>query len=164
MENITNMFNIEFLQNNLKTKILGKKNFYYASTKSTNEDIWKLFNIEKNEGLIVIANEQLKGRGRGNKKWFSKKNKSLICSFMIKQKFSNAKLGFHSLLVPVGIISGIKKTINKTFSIKWPNDIIFEHKKIGGILIESKIYQNSIYLNIGFGINVNEDEAIRNKE
>ena len=151
------MFNVELLQSNLKTKILGKIFYYYASTSSTNNDIWEIFKKEKKEGIVVIANEQLNGKGRGNKKWFSQKNKSLICSFLIKQKFFNTKFGLHSILVPVGIVSGIKKTINKIFSIKWPNDIIFKNKKICGILIESKSYQNSMYLNIGFGINVNED-------
>ena len=152
------MFNFELFQSNLKTQILGKKNFYYASTSSTNDDIWRIFNKEKKEGVIVVANEQLKGRGRGNKKWHSCKNKSLICSFLIKQKFPNSKLGFHSLIVPIGIIAGIDKTVNKTLSIKWPNDIIYENKKIGGVLIESKILQKTTYLNIGFGINVNENE------
>merc|ERR1712113_868512 len=72
--------------------------------------------------------------------------------------FPNSKLGFHSLIVPIGIIAGIDKTVNKTLSIKWPNDIIYENKKIGGVLIESKILQKTTYLNIGFGINVNENE------
>ena len=65
------MFNFELFQSNLKTQILGKKNFYYASTSSTNDDIWRIFKKEKKEGVIVVANEQLKGRGRGNKKWHS---------------------------------------------------------------------------------------------
>ena len=153
------MFNLELFQSNLKTQILGKKNFYYASTSSTNDDIWKIFNKAKQEGVVVVANEQLEGRGRGNKKWHSYKNKSLICSFLIKQKFPISKLGFHSLIVPLGIIEGINKTTNKTLSIKWPNDIMYKTKKIGGVLIESKNFQKNTYLNIGFGINVNENDV-----
>ena len=151
------MFSIELLQSHLKTKILGKKIFYHSITESTNSDIWSLFEKEKNEGFVVVANEQLAGRGRGKKKWYSKKNKSVICSFLIKQKFSVKKTGLHSILIPIGIIAGIKKIIDKDFSIKWPNDILVENKKLGGILIETKFFNGSIYLNIGFGINVNEN-------
>ena len=152
------MFNIDLFEANLKTQKIGKKNYYYASTKSTNDDIWKIFKSYKKEGIIVIANEQKNGRGRGSKKWFSTQNKSLICSFLIKQKFSNKKIGLHSILVPLGIIYGIKKTINKSLNLKWPNDIIYKNKKIGGILIESKKVDDILYLNIGFGINVNENK------
>ena len=60
--------------------------------------------------------------------------------------------------MPLGIIAGIDKTVNKTLSIKWPNDIMYKNKKIGGVLIESKNFQKTTYLNIGFGINVNENE------
>ena len=50
------MFSLELFQSNLKTQILGKKNFYYASTTSTNDDIWKIFDKAKKEGVVVIAN------------------------------------------------------------------------------------------------------------
>jgi len=152
------MFNIDLLQSNLKTQYLGKKNYYYSTTSSTNDDIWKVFKETKREGIVIVANEQLNGRGREDKKWFSKKNKSLICSFLIKQNFSTEKLGLHAILIPVGIILGIEKTINKSLNIKWPNDIIFKNQKVCGILIETKKYNKSLYLNIGFGINVNENK------
>ena len=152
------MFNIDLFESNLKTEIIGKKNYYYASTSSTNNDIWNIFKKNKKTGIIVIANEQNEGRGRANNKWYSKKNKSIICSFLIKQKFSNEQLGLHAILVPLGIIDGIKKTIDKNLKLKWPNDIMYSNKKIGGILIESKNIDKTIYLNIGFGLNVNEEK------
>ena len=152
------MFNIDLFETNLKTQKIGKKNYYYASTNSTNTQVWTIFNKYKKEGIVTIANEQTQGRGRGTKKWFSKKNKSLICSFLIKQKYSNKKIGLHSILIPVGIINGIKKTINKKLQLKWPNDIMYNNKKIGGILIESKKNNDTFYFNVGFGLNVNEGE------
>ena len=151
------MFCIELFQNNLNTKIIGNQIFYHSTTDSTNSDIWRLFKKEKKEGFVVIANEQHFGRGRDSKKWYSKKNTSIICSFLIKQKFPIKKIGLHSILVPVGILKGIKEIIDEDLSIKWPNDIVFENKKLGGILIETKTFNDSIYLNIGIGINVNEN-------
>ena len=100
-------------------------------------------------------NNMMEGDGVQNS-GILKKNHSIICSFLIKQKFPTQKIGLHSILIPVGIIKGIKKNIDENLSIKWPNDIIFENKKLGGILIETKTFNNSIYLNVGIGINVNE--------
>ena len=151
------MFSIKLFQSNLNTKILANQIFYNSVTKSTNSDIWEIFENEKKEGLVVITNEQSSGRGRGVNKWYSKKNMSITFSFLIKQKFSKNKIGMHAILVPVGIIKGIKKIVKQNLSIKWPNDIMFENKKLGGILIETKTYNKSLYLNIGIGINVNEN-------
>jgi len=151
------MFFIDIFKNNLKTQLLGKHTVYFDSTESTNKDIWTLFKKKAEEGLLVIANNQTNGRGRGNHIWHSNKGADIICSFLIKEENNYGNIGFYSLLTPVGIIEGIKKTININLKIKWPNDLIYKNKKIGGILIESKIKDNFIYLNIGFGINVNSD-------
>ena len=78
-----------------------------------------------------------------------------VCSFLLKEKHNYQNIGIYSLLIPVGIINGIKQTTNIPLTIKWPNDLFYRDKKVGGILIESKKIDQSIYLNIGFGINVN---------
>ena len=150
------MFSIELFQSNLNTKILANQIFYNSTTKSTNSDIWEIFKKKKREGIVVIANEQFSGRGRGLKKWFSKKNKSITFSFLVEEKFSKNEIGLHSILIPVGIIKGIKKSIKENLSVKWPNDVMFENKKLGGVLIETKTYKKSLYLNIGVGLNINE--------
>ena len=151
------MFFIELFQNNLKTQFLGKKVFYYDKTESTNNDIWTLFKKGEKEGILVIANNQTKGKGRRKNIWRSNQSLDIVCSFLLKESLSYKNIGIYSLLIPVGIIEGIKKTIDITLNIKWPNDLVYKNKKIGGILIESKKYNKFIYLNIGFGINVNSE-------
>ena len=150
------MFSVELFQSNLKTKLIGKKIIYYASTKSTNSDVWDLYHKGENEGLVVIANDQTKGRGRGKKKWITTKELGLACSILIKQKFNLEKNGLHAILIPIGIILGIKNMYDIPISIKWPNDLYYENKKLGGVLIESKYNSSNSIYNIGFGINVNE--------
>jgi len=149
------MFFVELFKNKLKTQIIGKKIFYYEQTESTNNDIWTLFNKNKGDGLLVVANDQTAGKGRGDNIWYSNKGHDIICSFLLKEQHNYQNIGIYSLLIPVGIINGIKQTINIPLTIKWPNDLFYKDKKIGGILIESKKIDKSIYLNIGFGINVN---------
>ena len=113
MGNTHRMFSIELLQSNLNTKLIGKKIIYYASTKSTNTDTWDLYKKGECEGLVVITNNQMEGRGRGKNKWFSSKGLGVTCSFLIKQKFNLKKNGLHAIMVPVGIILGIKKNLKK---------------------------------------------------
>ena len=158
------MFNVELFKKRLKTKVISNKIIYKPSTNSTNYDAWEMFEKHKQENIVIIANEQLRGKGRGEKKWFSKINKSIICSFIVKEKFSKEKIGLHSILIPVGIITGMQKIINEKFSIKWPNDVFLNNKKICGILIESKTINGILYFNIGIGINVNEDKKDFPKE
>ena len=73
MESINKMFSVDLLQSHLNTKLIGKKIVYYASTKSTSADVWDLYQKGGAEGLVVVANNQTEGKGRGNKKWFSGK-------------------------------------------------------------------------------------------
>ena len=149
------MFFVELFKNKLKTQIIGKKIFYYEQTESTNDDIWTLLDKNKEDGILVIANNQTAGKGRGNNVWHANKGHDIVCSFLLKEKHNYQNIGIYSLLIPVGIINGIKQTTNIPLTIKWPNDLFYRDKKVGGILIESKKIDQSIYLNIGFGINVN---------
>ena len=150
------MFFINLLETNLKTKIIGKKIEYYPFTDSTNDDIWELTEDEPINGIVVVTDNQKNGRGQRGKKWFSRAGHSITCSFMVTDKTEYSKL--LSILVPIGINSGIKNLLNLETDIKWPNDIYFKNKKLGGILIESKITSETNNYAIGIGLNVNEVE------
>ena len=147
------MFFTQLFESNLKNYI--PKIVYYTSTNSTNDDVWELFS-EDNKNLIVITDNQKNGRGRNNNKWFSKPGHSITCSFILPQIYSTKNFNFHSILIPVAIIKGIKRFCLIDLKIKWPNDIMYSGKKVGGILIESK-KKKKYFFNIGIGLNINEN-------
>lgn len=151
------MFFTNLLEANMQTKNFSFKYVYYPKTKSTNQDIWELYNHDDTKKYFVITDNQTQGRGRNNHPWISSPNKSITCSFLLDQIFDEKKINFHSLIIPLAIIKGIKKFTGLKLSLKWPNDIIYNNRKLGGILIESKKKQASYIFNIGIGINVNED-------
>ena len=151
------MFFTNLLEANLNVKHIAKNIIYYTSTNSTSDDIWELYNNESLSKALVITDNQKQGRGRLDNQWFSKPSHSLTCSFLLNQIFEEDKLNLHSVLIPVIIVKGIKKFLSLDVSIKWPNDIMYKNKKLGGILIESKFNKNSYIFNIGLGINVNEN-------
>ena len=155
------MFDVALFLSNLKTKNIARKIKYIQSLSSTNTVIYEmLMNNEINIKDVLIAEQQTDGRGRRGDKWFSSKNKSLTFSFIIScEELSINKL---SLLVGISIITGIQKVANIRFKLKWPNDIMYKNKKLGGVLIEKK---RSHYI-IGIGLNVNDfifDPSIKSR-
>ncbi len=146
------MFFTSLLSSNLTTKNLAKDIQHIISTTSTNDEIWNMFsNNEIDLGGVLVAEQQTKGRGRRSNAWHSSMGESLTFSFIIDDKITIPEI--ISLCCGVGIVNGIKEFTKVQCSLKWPNDIMFNDSKIGGILIEKK----KNFLIVGIGINVNED-------
>ena len=111
--------------------------------------------------MIIITDYQKSGRGRRNNKWISTPGDNLTFSLVLKE--NNAKkLHLLSILCGVAIVDGIRKFTNIDCSLKWPNDIILNKKKVGGILIETKKNNNDTYAVIGIGLNINQEEIPKN--
>jgi BirA family biotin operon repressor/biotin-[acetyl-CoA-carboxylase] ligase len=111
------------------------------------------------EGGIVITNHQYAGKGQRGNTWVSSENKNLTFSLVLKPHFISPSESFTlNILVSVAIINVLKRLDKSSFKIKWPNDIMYNGYKVGGILIENTIQgtniENSI---IGIGINVNQN-------
>jgi len=144
------------IQTNLKTSFIGRKIEYFSFTESTNDDAFEFINNnEADNGMLIITDNQTNGRGRRNNKWLSSPGNNLTFS-LILTKSNDCDLGLFSILSGVSIIKGIQKFTNINCTLKWPNDIILNNKKIGGILIETK--HNNPFFVIGVGLNVNQQE------
>jgi len=145
------------IQTNLKTSWVGKNIEYYSFTDSTNDDACELIlNNEAEEGMIIITDYQKKGRGRRNNKWLSSPGENLTFSLILKKDVK--KLPLLSILSGIAVVKGIKQFANIECNLKWPNDIMLNNKKIGGILIETKNMDTDSYVIIGIGLNVNQQE------
>ena len=108
---------------------------------------------------IVTAEFQTVGRGQVESKWESEIGKNLICSLLIKFESLEVKDQFYlNCAISIGIYNALKKYKLPQLKIKWPNDIMSENKKLGGILIENSLKISKIYKSVvGIGINVNQD-------
>lgn len=109
------------------------------------------------EGSIVIASAQKKGRGQGQNKWHSEAGKNVTCSFVLYPEFLEPSKQFYiskTLSLAVADLVGL---YTDKVSIKWPNDIYVNDKKIAGLLIENTLERNSIKVSVlGIGININQ--------
>jgi BirA family transcriptional regulator, biotin operon repressor / biotin---[acetyl-CoA-carboxylase] ligase len=141
---------------NLSSHTLGCRIFSYHSIGSTNEAAHGFAKAGLPEGTLVIAERQTKGRGRMGRKWHSPPKKGLYFSLVLRPKLPPFKIPGISLMAGLAVLRAIHATTGTTTLMKWPNDILFEGKKLAGILIELKAELDRVeYLVVGIGINVN---------
>jgi BirA family biotin operon repressor/biotin-[acetyl-CoA-carboxylase] ligase len=121
----------------------------YNTIGSTNDECKSLKHT--NEFNIVLAEEQTKGRGRMGKEWLSPLG-NIYMSIAFDGSKSNE---------PLSLISGLicQEAINKvigdsSIGLKWPNDIILNKKKVGGILIEKEVLGSNVTSIVGIGLNL----------
>ncbi|MCQ2741062.1 MAG: biotin--[acetyl-CoA-carboxylase] ligase [Alphaproteobacteria bacterium] len=119
----------------------------YPSVSSTN-DIAKNYKTDnKEEKVLITAEEQVKGRGRRGRTWISAKG-NLFMSLLFSTKVSPSDIAF---VTSLSIAQTLKKADNHlNVNIKWPNDILINGKKVSGILIE--VGESGIV--VGIGINL----------
>ena len=149
----------QLIQTNLRTKELGKNIEYYNRLDSTNTEAWELVEENKNHGTVVITENQTNGKGQKNKTWGMVPGKSLVFSLILTKNYPIDHSGLICLSVSLALIESLNKR-GLDAQLKWPNDLLIDGKKIGGILCETKIEKNDIKnMVIGVGVNVNESIA-----
>ena len=146
------------IQNNLHTKYIGKRIYYYSRVNSTNSVAKNAINdksIELQDGSIIIANEQTTGRGRLGRAWHSPLG-GIWMSLILFPVLEPAYIAKITLMTAVVLVRSIKKLFDIPILIKWPNDIIIENKKLCGILTEMSAESDRInYVIVGIGVNTN---------
>ena len=135
------------------------KKFFYKKVNSTNDLAIKKIKTGISQG-IIIADYQKKGRGQHGKKWLSfKGNLFITIFFKIKNNINIKKITILNCKI---IKKTLFKYIKKTISIKPPNDLLINKKKICGILQEIKFNDKSKFIIIGIGINLIKNPEIKN--
>ena len=127
----------------------GLKRIHLDETESTNDICLNEIN-NSDIPILVTADMQTKGRGRNEKEWNSPKG-NLYFSF----GFNRHNL-INGLSVKVGLIvaESLQQILKKNVLLKWPNDLFYLNKKVGGILVETSSINNIFKIVIGIGVNL----------
>lgn len=145
--------------NNLKTKFLGQNTFYINTIDSTQSEIWRLYKKQAPTGTLVFADIQTKGKGTHGRTWHTTQAENIAFSFVINNNFNIEKLDGITIEIAEIIVDIFKRKYNIQIKIKKPNDLIYNNKKLGGILTETKILGTQVTcIVIGIGINTNQIE------
>ena len=137
------------------------KKYFFKKVKSTNDTALRLIKNGKSNG-IIMSELQSEGRGQRGNKWISRKgNLFMTVFFEINNKLTLKKITQLNLSIIKRIILKITKTY---VSVKLPNDILIDRKKVCGILQEIVFNNNIKFLIIGIGINIINSPNLINYE
>ena len=142
-----------------KTVLIGKKILFVPECDSTNSLLVAMSQSKAlDEGTIIITDNQIKGRGQAGNKWITEPGLNLTFSVLLKPVFLEPSNQFFlNIAVGLALCHAISDSINDKVSLKWPNDVLVEGKKLGGILIENQIQGQMLsQAVVGIGLNINQ--------
>ena len=140
----------------LKTKVFGRSVISYRCVDSTNIIAYELAEKGMKEGTVILADEQVKGKGRHGRHWSSPSKGGIYMSCILRPSIAPNEISRITLLAAIAVAQAIREITSLEVTIKWPNDIMMNGKKLCGILTEMKAEQDSVdFVVLGIGINVN---------
>lgn len=152
------MLNGEKLTELLKGCPIGTRLIYKDTVDSTNLVIKRAALCGASHGTVAIAEQQTAGRGRRGRSWVSEPGVNLYFSMMLCPDFPTRKAAMLTLVMALAVAQAVRHE-GLDAKIKWPNDVVIDGKKICGILSELYLKEDdSFYVIIGTGINVNQEE------
>lgn len=149
--------NAQSIGKKLKTSLIGGQIHYYVKLGSTQELAISLAenNPEALNGIVILAEKQERGRGRMNRRWISPGG-GIWLSIILRPKIPAKTSPLLSFAAALAVCDTIAQKTGLESKVKWPNDILINHKKVCGILLDIAIKGSSIeYAVIGIGINAN---------
>lgn len=123
---------------------------------STNDEAARQLAAGRAAPFVVLARLQTRGRGRLGRTWHSEANGNLYASFAFRPRVAPGRMTIFTLWMGVNICELIANFTQRPPGIKWPNDILFQGRKAGGMLTEARVDADQIRdLIFGLGLNVN---------
>lgn len=157
---MTERFRIERVQTGPMTKTIGKTMEYYDFVDSTNSLLKRRARVGEEEGLVVVAKRQLRGRGRERREWCSLEG-GLYLSILLRPPSMEDTLPLLTLLAGMILTQLLHEEYSLPVTMKWPNDIEYCGRKLSGILSQAGRDMNqNLYLVLGLGLNVNQRREI----
>jgi len=139
-----------------QTKSIGRDIRVFLETTSTNDVAEKLARDGVNEGVVVFAEAQTKGRGRLGRKWISPARKGLWFSVLLRPRLRPQAATQLTIAAATALVRAIQVQTGLTPEIKWPNDILIGGKKVAGILTEMHAELDRVkYVILGIGMDAN---------
>ena len=158
MNNLTEFppLSLESLQPLISTKWLGRHVLVFDQLESTNTYALQLAEKGTSHGTVVLADCQTAGKGRFGREWHSPANMNIYFSVILTQQPPQPFISWIPLATGIALAETIEEIAKLNVSLKWPNDLLFKSKKLGGILCEStKKGPKGRVVIVGVGLNIN---------
>ena len=136
--------------------MIGTPRVHHRTTDSTNARARELAASGAPHGTLVSADEQTAGRGRQGRDWTAPRGRALLASLVIREL--DAGQALLPLAAAVAVCEACEAIAPVTCTIKWPNDVWIERRKVAGILIEGRPAEGWAVLGIGLNVSTTEEE------
>ncbi|MGD0094925.1 MAG: biotin--[acetyl-CoA-carboxylase] ligase [Terracidiphilus sp.] len=151
------LFDLAALETGLAGTIFAGRLHFSPVTDSTNSAALEAARNSAPHGSVYLADEQLAGRGRGGHEWQSVAGEGLYVSALLRPEIPAARLPLLPLVAGLAAAEAIRSVAALDVDLRWPNDLLIGERKVGGILVESKIERSQAGFAVaGIGINVHQ--------
>jgi BirA family transcriptional regulator, biotin operon repressor / biotin---[acetyl-CoA-carboxylase] ligase len=155
----------EELLADLSSGVIGREIIVLEQTGSTNDAILQIANANSKEGLVVFTERQTAGRGQRGNRWESAAGKGLWFSILLRPKIDLASSPQLTAWAAEAVSGAIQNEFSLTPTIKPPNDVQIDGRKVAGVLVEMRAQEKAAHLAItGIGVNVNQSREDFPKE
>ena len=147
------------IKSRMETQWVGQRVYFYEEIDSTNTQAKRLAEEDAPSGTLVVSDCQVKGKGRRGRVWTSPKGEAIYMTILLRPQIRPDRASMVTLVMGLSVVQAIRNVLGLETSIKWPNDVVLNRKKLVGILTEMSAQMDYIeYLVIGTGINANMTE------
>jgi BirA family biotin operon repressor/biotin-[acetyl-CoA-carboxylase] ligase len=146
------------LRQHLGERLFGRRIHHFPRIDSTNDRALAMMEGGEPEGTLVLAEEQIQGRGRRQRAWHSPPGLGIYASLILRPSLQADLLPLVSFAAAVGAVVALESLSLTGARIKWPNDILLGGKKAGGLLAEARGDGPGVGVVVGLGLNVNQEE------
>ena len=144
----------------LTTRVVGRALEYYAQIDSTNTRAVQWAANGAPDGAVVVADHQTAGRGRLGRRWQAPPLGALLFSVILRPQIDLVQAQRTTMICSLSAVDAIRSVTGLAAQVKWPNDILIDGKKLGGLLTELGAQGQFLrYAVVGVGLNVNLDPA-----
>jgi BirA family transcriptional regulator, biotin operon repressor / biotin---[acetyl-CoA-carboxylase] ligase len=143
----------------LPTAHLGWRILVFRRIDSTNTQALRLVDRPELDGVALLADEQLSGRGQHGRSWFANPKAGVLLSLLMMPPPLLTRPVLITALASVAVCQLVQARTGKVPRIKWPNDVLVDGRKICGILIEQARHGDHVAVVLGLGLNVAQSEA-----
>jgi BirA family biotin operon repressor/biotin-[acetyl-CoA-carboxylase] ligase len=128
---------------------------FLDSVDSTNDYVAREARIGAPEGLVVVADHQEAGRGRRGRRWSAPRGSSLLVSILLRPALPASHLHLVGVVVSLSAADACGSVAGVDVRLKWPNDLVAEGRKLGGVLVETQLAGDQVRAAVaGIGLNV----------
>ena len=155
------MLSEDALRRALETAGLTAPVRWDEATESTNATALGMAVEGAPEWTLVAAGHQTAGRGRQGRAWVDRPGEALMCSLVLRPSWPPDRAGLVSLAAGAGMAEAASEVSGRAVRCKWPNDLMVDESKVGGILGEAEIADGRIaHVVLGIGVNLDPPEGV----